>query len=354
MKSFGLWYLLGENETDLPETELHVNFWSIEDCQSADGEKLPCLDIGIKIRNYRRINQLTFFCPFRIEEKDIADLSDKISVKSNASIIFNMDCETHTKDHYTMIELLGKEKLLVFPFAQTIEDTYSLDMDQYGTKLKFKFQNLWTYADSKWNTGEFDAVYIRFRLKGAELKRNICFDSEPLNKSFESAFSGTRIIDFKINVKRDIDEKVRTKVVISGEKWGDLKRVHFLVMEPSAYDVNAFDDQKMSCRELEENLWDDYLGMHINLSKGHILAYHWRQTNVDAGYNCLVKVNYSKTQVRTICAYAMIVIALGIIGSAAVTAVSIWKPGSLIAMALCAGVGFLLIGAGILFGKDTV
>lgn len=51
-----------------------------------------------------------------MEEGDIRDLSDRMSVKNNANIIFNADCEIHTKDNYTILEL-EKEKQL--PFLST-------------------------------------------------------------------------------------------------------------------------------------------------------------------------------------------------------------------------------------------
>lgn len=373
MKSFGLWYLINkhtddsnENTTETtdimtstehgilktrkPEFDLHVNFWSLEDYKHIDNECVPCLDIGIKINGYKLLNKLTFFCPFKVEANDIKDLSDKMSTKNNANIIFNTDCEIHTKDNYTIIEL-EKENLLVFPLNQVIKDVYSLQPDGYGTKLVFEFHNFQKYVNSNSELKKYDMLYIRFRIKGNTLKHNIYFDSEPLNKSFESAFSGTRMIDFKINERRNIEEKVRAEIIVNHEELAILRRVHFLVMEPSAYDVRSFDDQEMNCRELEEGLWDDYFGATIDFSKGHILAYHWKQCKEKEGFNCLVKVNYSKTKAITIFIYAMIVIALGIISSAIVTTITIWKPNSIVAMLFCIIGGGALIGIGILIGK---
>ena len=98
-------------------------------------------------------------------------------------------------------------------------------------------------------------------------------------------------------------------------------------------------------------MWDDYLGMPIDFSKGHILAYHWKTKEAKGGFNCLVKVNYSKTKPLTIAVYAMIVIALGIIGSAGVTAVTILFPNNLWAMFGTSLFGILLIMIGIFMGR---
>lgn len=377
MKSFGLWYLVNKEkqdqqystelknqinnsqkqsgntaaeQNDPPEFDLHVNFWSLEDYKHMDSKIVPCLDIGIKIKKYRSIEKLTFFCPFTVMRNDVLDLADKMSTKNTANIIFNTDCELHTKDNYTIIEL-GHEQLLIFPLNQVIKDVYSIQSGEYGTKLEFNFQNFQYYVSSNPGLEELDIIYIRFRIKGNALKHHIYFDSEPLNKSFESAFSGTRMIDFKINEKRNIEEKVRAEIIVNHEELAKLKAVHFLLMEPSAYGVESFDDHKMSCRELEKGLWDNYLGMPIDFTKGHILAYHWRKRDANEGFNCLIKVNYSKTKPLTIFVYAMVVVALGIISSAGVTAIAIFWPDSPLAMLVAALLGFSLICIGILIGK---
>lgn len=353
MKSFGLWYFPKDDSADsadMPEFDLHVNFWSLEDYKHIVSGEIPCLDIGIKISGYKRINKLTFFCPFIVGENDIRDLAEKMTTKNNANIIFNKDCEIQTKDNYTIIELEEK-KLLVFSLDQVIKGVYSVKTEEYGTKLEFEFQNFQKYANSNPELEKFDIIYIRFRISGNALTDNIYFDSEPLNKSFESAFSGTRMIDFKINEKRNIEEKIRAEIIVNHEKLVDFKKVHFLVMEPSAYDVSSFDDLDMSCRELEEGLWDDYLGTKINFSKGHILAYHWKTKGDPGSFSCLVKVNYSKTKVSTIFVYAMLVIVLGIISSAVVTGVNILYPNDLGAMLCCVIGGSFLVMLGMFIGK---
>ena len=89
-------------------------------------------------------------------------------------------------------------------------------------------------------------------------------------------------------------------------------------MMPSSYDLTPLCEERMTCRELEPEIWDDYLDAKIDFSKGHVLAYHWRKKLSDEkkfieDFSCLVKVNYSKTKIITIIAYALSVIALGII-----------------------------------------
>lgn len=354
MKSFGLWYSNQKSEDrEINKTEektkspcfcLHVNFWSLEDYKHIKSNQVPCLDIGIKIENYQQVDEMTFYCPFNVEDEEILDLASKMESKNNANIIFNEDCEIHTTGNYTIVERTDDGKMLIFPLNQVIKDVYRVERNEYGTYLKFKFEKFLKYVMSSDNSklGEIGCLYIRFRIVGNTLRKNIYFDSEPLNKSFESAFSGTRMIDFKINEKRNIAEKVRAEIIVQHETFVSFKSVHFLVMEPSAYDITAFDNQEMSCRELEEQMWDDYFGEKIDLSKGHILAYHWKQKEEKTSYSCLIKVKYSKARLITIISYALIVVALGIISSVIVTVASIIWPNNWLAMMLC-GVGGLMI-----------
>ena len=337
MKSFGMWYQTNEewpNNTtrrscklirynhvgdDKPKFDLHVNFWSMGDIETDKNIKNPYLDIGIKIYHYNLLKQLVFYCPFNIISDDIKDLSGIVSQKNNANIIFNDDCEIETKDNYTIVELSNRERLLVFPIFAAIKGVCKVEEknDADGTEIVFDFEKFHKYVGEVEKLKELNIIYIRLRINNVNLRNHIYFDSEPLNKSFESAFSGTRIIDFKVNEKRNIPDSIRTEIIVRKEEWAIFKDIHFLAMMPSSYDLTPLCEERMTCRELEPAIWDDYLDAKIDFSKGHVLAYHWRKKSRDEkqlidDFSCLVKVNYSKTQIITIIAYALSVIALGI------------------------------------------
>lgn len=63
--------------------------------------------------------------------------------------------------------------------------------------------------------------------------------------------------------------------------------------------------------------------MPIDCKKSRVLAYHWKNSNgtEQESFSCLVKINYSKTNMKTILSYIFIVIGLGIISSLLVTAI---------------------------------
>lgn len=183
MKSFGMWYQ-GQNgqdsEREIPEFDLHVNFWSLEDIKTNSDVKEPYLDIGIKIANYKRLKCLTFFCPFEVDANGIRDLSEKVSMKDNANIIFNDDCEIETKDNYTIIQLPNEEKLLAFPLFTGIKDVCKVEKstDCGGTKIVFDFQKFHDYVKEVEKLKDLQTIYIRFRIEYVELRDHIYFDSE--------------------------------------------------------------------------------------------------------------------------------------------------------------------------------
>lgn len=350
MRSFALWYKGDKNIPEEPIFSVHMNFWS-ESVKK--GEILPDLDIGIKIQNFRSVNEVLFQCPFVVKKGQEYDLAQKLCDKRNSNLIFNTDGEIGTRDSYSIYTFTkdnNTESLLIFPLTQNVGEVFSMHEEADKTDMLFDFSKFNAYLKGKSKFDDINEVYIRFRITTNNLQNNIYFDSEPTNKSFESAFSGTRIFDFKINEKRNIDDKTITvKMDVEKYKWAKIDTVHLLVMEPSSYDVESFANPQMTCRELEGNLWDDYFESKINYSKGRILAYHWKFIGE---CSCLIKVRYSRTKFVTLCAYILIVISLGVIGSTIVSMVQAFLDHKSIMFALFSFfIALILFVLGLLLGK---
>lgn len=346
MRSFGLWYKDNNESKNDPVFSVHINFWS-ESVKKDSGT--PDLDVGIKIKNFKRVNELIFHCPFVIVEKEVKDLVPKLCKLENANIVFNTDGGIQTKKSYSVYSFKkneNEEKLLLFPLTQDLEEIYYLNEEDNKTDVVFNFSIFNEYLKNKDEFDEIDEVYIRFRISSAELKNSIYFDCEPSNKSFESAFSGTRIFDFKINEKRNLGSKTIAKIDLQKYLFPQIDNIHLLVMEPSSYDVESFANIQMTCRELEGELWDDYFGENINYSKGRVLAYHWK---FEKECSCLVKVKYSKTNVVTLIAYIVMVLALGVLGS---TIVAVIQSGCVKYFPyISSSVGFFLFVIGLILGR---
>lgn len=346
MRSFGLWYKNSKENEEKPVFSVHINFWS----ESVKSDKSgPDLDVGIKITDFRCIDEVRFHCPFIIEENEVIDLVPKLSKIENANIVFNTDGSIQAKESYSVysFEKDGiREELLLFPLNQGLEDIYSLNVEDGKTDIVFNFSIFNEYLKQKKEFDEIKKVYIRLRITSDKLENSIYFDCEPSNKSFESAFSGTRIFDFKINEKRNLGAKTIKKIDLNKYLFPEIDNVHLLVMEPSSYDVESFSNKQVTCRELEGDLWNDYFGTKINYTKGRILAYHWK---FDHDCSCLVKVKYSKTNFATLSAYVFMVLALGVFSSTAVAVVQNACAEYFVYMS--SGIGLILFLIGFLLGR---
>ena len=86
MRSFGLWYKSNENGENEPVFSVHINFWS----ESVKNDKSkPDLDVGLKIQNFRRVNE-------------VVDLVPTLLKIENANIIFNTDGSIQAKESYSV------------------------------------------------------------------------------------------------------------------------------------------------------------------------------------------------------------------------------------------------------------
>ena len=217
------------------------------------------------------------------------------------------------------------------------------------TDICFDFTKILSCIKNKPKFDTITGIYIRFRITSKEFQNNIYFDCEPANKSFESAFSGTRIFDFKINEKRNLSFKTITQIEQNHYSFSQLENVHLLVMEPSSYDLESFANNQLTCRELESTLWDDYFGEVINYSKGRVLAYHWK---FSGECSCLIKIRYSKTNLSTIMSYIIMALSIGIVGDAIISTVqSVLTTKPCLTVFISYVVGIILFIIGLLLGR---
>ncbi len=348
MDSFGLWYKVDNEEKTLQKTtfEMHINLWS-------KLKEETYLDIGIKILNYKEINELIFLCPFYLDQSNIFDLSEKIKTKENIDLILNNDADVETKENYVVIKDHEKKcKYLIFPLKQAVENVQVIEPIDEFSKIIFRFKDFREYIEGlKGNQSEdgcscdlidIENLYIRFRIKSKKME-NILFDNlDPLDNFLQSDFSSTQVIDLKINNIRNISPRIRAIASSNKEKLVEFKCIHFLLMEPAESHIEYMSNQ-MTCRKLENQMWNDYLDLDPE-EKLSILVYHSKDNyertvceqsqrdNCDdkddksdekefnniqgiKEFNQLVKISYSKTNNKIILKYIFYVTVLGVLAS---------------------------------------
>ena len=109
-------------------------------------------------------------------QKSLVDLASKMSVKNNASIVFNEECEIETQKEYTLIWIPKKgktdgKKLLIFPLEQTVENIYELIDYKEKSYITVKFDEFRTYLkNSNSDLEQYSDIYIRFRIQNIDLQ----------------------------------------------------------------------------------------------------------------------------------------------------------------------------------------
>ena len=132
--------------------------------------------------------------------------------------------------------------------------------------------------------------------------------------------SGPRLKPSTLNKKRSISIEIRHQLNKDNVEWPTFKAVDFLLMEPSSHTVEALSSkQGFSCRNLETDIWNDYLDNAISYDYDDMLAYHLKIREEVSDYASLIRINYSKAKINTIITYCICVIALGMVGSAVST-----------------------------------
>lgn len=304
MLSFGFWHnRIERQESDEQinsDMELHINLWDIDDI---------CIDFGIQFNDFRKYPKLTMFIPFEIDvDEEYISLSQNMQEVDTARLVFNENCDVGSvKIHYE-IKCKNKQKFIICPESYTPKtDIYEENGNRY-TILNYDFTELIQDA----TIAEYTSMYLRFRIQTSKLKDMLFCNVERKNAFLESAFTATHIMDLKVNMERNIPAKISHDF---NQKLQPVcfNKVHFLVMEPASYEVEAYNNLK-DCRKLEEGLWDNYLNRKNKPSLPDMLAYHWKADNVSS-YSQLVKITYSHTDMKIIGCYILVALLLGAVGN---------------------------------------
>lgn len=312
MKSFGILYKGTENQSieHLPEIELHINLW---DLTSVDAKQChePCIDFGLQIDDYQKIDTIQFYFPFQIENDGFYDLYDEMANQSIASLIFNDSAFQilTTKDDVVYQSLIEKENRILLRIAHNTtlkkEDKYSI--------LNI---NLALIAKGTRKNSNLNRAYFRFRIVSPELKKILWLQSKLDNNYFESAFISKQIIDMKINEPRNMEEQYQTVSIQDGYNFCKLKKIHFLLAEPASATSTFFGQSNVSCRTLEDNEWNCYLRNKYNTRDALVYHVKSRFEEPQTTFSCLVKSEIKDTDTKLITKYILIVILLGASGSA--------------------------------------
>jgi len=267
MNTLSIWYEKKEGcAQNNVKLDLHFNFWKLEKQQFLK-EYAYFLDIGLKIENFKNVDKVKMFFPFLLSRDAVSDLGAVISKSTDlVNAIFNEEFRISNIGHEKYRDLEHQEGDKSFSIY-TIDVKNDIEINsKYGGSIIELNTGVIIYPKIK------KTCYFRFRIRQDSLKQFTHLYT-PKYSFFQSAFSQTEIIDFRVNEKRNLDKSLLQEM--DGKGNFSINKVHFLLLR-NAEDNFAYAHNDMSsCRVLEEKIWDDYIA--ITYKEEKIIAYHWKK-----------------------------------------------------------------------------
>ena len=295
MKSIAIWYKPINNQTALiQDVELHFNFWKIP---NGSNEQTKFLDIGIKVSKTTDIELFKLYFPCNVKEEDFKDIVGNFIGKADlVSAVFNETYLVVSNPISKLYAINDKDNNHKFDIYKTSSVDINREENYEGTIFNIKVPQ------------QDKPVYLRFRVKGKFID-SLCSTHKPTNAILETAFSEIEMIDFRVNEIRDLNHDLLTK--ITTEKILKINKQHFFFICSNEEDVIGSHQPFISCRNLENYRWNDYIG-EVNLSNGNYLAYHWKDTDKESS-SILIKTKYEKNNWKTIGGYSILALIIAVL-----------------------------------------
>lgn len=306
MGSFALWYEEQKNNNisniNNEKCQVHINFW-LDYLKKSSLKKLclkfnksnsdtPMIDFGIMLENINNINKVKLYVPFKINKDEVKDLGGILNNKNTLDAVFNENCKITNSGAAKKI-LVTKpngDEFCLYELTDEINVYEKYD----GTMIEL---NVSTLKDSK-----HQRYYIRFRLQ-TKLLYSIVKKYTTRDKVFKSAISYNQALSFRFNDFRTLSPSLRQNM--ESQRYFNIDKIHFLLLTHT--DTDIISQSYISERELENNIWDSYVGKEL---QENVAAYHWKfpkqsDSNI-ADINLFIKMKINKCNWFTIIIYILV------------------------------------------------
>ncbi len=299
------------------EDELHVNLWEI-------GK--PFIDIGLMINQWKKeIDSVELVLPWVLGKLDIYDLASSINNELCIGAIFNETAQYkgRANNRFSEITLIkhdennsDKNKNNTFELLTLssddflVEERITSDGDKYSV-VTIKLPNIdsinptsSTASDEADSKEISDRLYMRFRI----IKIPSAFYQSKFNQADSnilSSYKTTRIIDFRINVRRGVPKELL--IAKSTSVFPSLKKIHFFLTIDRSQECIFRGQNFIGCRSLtDEEVWNHYVNSHSACdistrdSVKNYLGYQWSTSNEKTVVKDLIALGrFSNTESST-------------------------------------------------------
>lgn len=321
--------------------ELQFNLWNVLACDKQNNaskrkKDFYALDIGLICPI--STGEMALLLPFKIKgahtggsgknEPEGAKFEDLNTIlrgeRELICTIFNdnLTCK-EGEDNLYLLTKEGRDefKLIMYSLGadNIIENTY--DLSSNTTVLKFKiFTDFNTIYNNKYSNYR---IFLRFRfllddLSAFSTKKNIS------NDFIQSAFSSSRLFDFRINDIRALQSRQDKKEEVltnAGYKMPLFKKIHFFYMSDPEETITNGSKVKLDSRILESEQWNGYMGDYALV--GENLAHHWKSPSGNGANNepitsmsLFFKTEYTDWNAKRILLYLFVVALLSLLATA--------------------------------------
>lgn len=254
--------------------DLHINYWELDDT-IVEGNQF--LDFGLMIKSVALdVESIYFYFPFKIKKEWIEDLGKTLQNDQMISALFNEDfnCKSNTGSPYTTVSQKNDINNVFFLY-ELADLNYSVqDVPGYGSILRIVFLSKPPIIEP--SSTDCD-IYIRFRLKHFNAS-DIFYEEEISNDYIQSAFYKTKMLDFRVNERREMNNKLLEVLETKERHFVRFSKFHFYYIGSSRKEKIEGYVNYTDCRLLDYSKWSNYLPSITNKDK-KFLCYHWKTYN---------------------------------------------------------------------------
>ena len=241
------------------------------------------IEFGIKISDYKKVDQIHIYFPYNISHHDIKDIVPELTNITTLNALFNEKMNISQEDggFYLISSKRGTEKKSFVASASYFEKEDIKQIEGEGCLLTLKIPH---------SVNDVNVIYKRIRIKKLEK-----FVAEFSSNNFfiEGLFKKLQTVEININSLRRLPKYV----IDSMNGNHKIKSVNFFMMTDIFMNLIFHSQDIKSSRILEEDTWNKYLGIDKSF-KGlkKVVAYQWKSEKDIEDYNLFVKLE--KTEKR--------------------------------------------------------
>lgn len=281
--------------------QLHVNLWEVQ--ENSAKKSTATLDLGVMIRDWQSVDAVLVDLPWIVKRDNISDLGSRLNSEKTIAAIFNEivrydSCadQSFARIHFRADDMVDPNKgpsndAASFVLLRLAGTDYSIEIISLGHGAKSSQLKITLPSIDRLSDISSSPVYLRFRIDC--IPRDVySYVFEQADQNLLSSTHETRIIDFRINVRRGIPEEIfaSNKII----RFPNFKKIHFFLTTNRGQVCDFESKNFIGCRSLiEEDVWNHYLngpnsGIPPNYMK-KFLGYQWTESVSRNGKNGSVK-----------------------------------------------------------------